>query len=142
VTIRGIPHVGVVLDESNMFRQRRPLRAAEMIDHVMDEMRTLFGQKVNPDRFPAQVMAMLREVIFEQARLRGLEPTGFTDFGVRVEMVDPGHASIVCNDGWLKNLDRDLRNRDCPRCGSLLALNHRHSPEECDVALVHDVIES
>lgn len=141
--IRGAPVVIAVLDEANLFREEeKPLRAAEMIEHVMGEVRAMFGQKADPRRFPAQVMAMLRDVVFRQARLRGLEPTGFTDFGVSVEMAEPGRVSIVCRDGWLEGLDSDLLNRDCPRCGSLLTLNHRHPIEECDVALVRDVIES
>jgi hypothetical protein len=86
---------------------------------------------------------MAKNVILEQVRIRGLQTTPDVDWlTVEVDPVDPSSLSVRARPGSLEQLDLDLRNRGCPRCGSLLTFGFRHSPEECDEALVRDVLDS
>ncbi len=55
---------------------------------------------------------------------------------------DAGGYHIMTDPDWVKRTDFLLGNRGCRRCGISLVSGARHMPEDCDLVIVGDVIDS
>ncbi len=139
--IRGVPVVAALLDDARP-RPVVPLRAVEMVAEIHARAASFMGRKMSR-ALPTQILAMARSVLHEQVQIRGLSTdSSMSWLSVDVDPEDPCRIRVLCDAATLDQLDADLRNRDCPRCGGLLTFGVRHTQDECDETLVRDVLES
>lgn len=136
--IRGAPVVIAHYDDP---QEVKPLWASEMVAEIHKKALSFIG-KID-DGTLRQILHMAKSIVLQQIHIRGLQTSSDVNWlSVELNPSDPRSVIVAVLPGCLEQLDLDLRNRECRRCGGLLTFGIRHTREDCDETLVRDVIDS
>lgn len=130
-----------VVEAPFLGRSSRLLLATEILTTAcLEATSTIVGRPV--DSWTLGILSSsIRDILSHQMRLRGLPWDGVPC--PTVDLVeDAGGYHIMTDPDWVKRTDFLLGNRGCRRCGSSLVSGASHVPEECDLVIVGDVIDS